>query len=186
MDGRRVKGDMRAILAFIALVDGVNRRVGRAVAWLSLALVVVVTLDVIMRYAFRRSSVFTQELEWHLFAAFFLLGAGYTMFRDAHVRVDLFYQKLEPRTQAWINLLGVLFFLIPGCYLVVATAGHFAWLSWSVREMSPDPGGIPARYALKAVVPLGFTLLALQGASMGLKSLLFLLNRPVPDGETPP
>jgi TRAP-type mannitol/chloroaromatic compound transport system permease small subunit len=186
IQSQRRKREMKGILSFIRCVDSINRVVGRGIAWLSLFMVVVVTGDVVLRYAFQTSYVFTQELEWHLFAVFFLLVAGYTLLHDAHVRVDLFYQKLTPKTQAWINLLGVIFFLLPGCYLIMATASKFAWLSWGVREMSPDPGGIPARYLLKAMVPLGFSLIALQGVSMGLKSLLFLLGRPVQGaGEKP-
>lgn len=159
-------------------VDVVNREVGRLVSWISLLMVLVVTVDVIMRYAFGTTYVFTQELEWHLFGAYFLLGGGYTLLHNAHVRVDIFYQRLTPKQKAWIDLVGVLFFLLPGCYLVIATSWGFTWNSWMIRETSPDPGGIPARYILKATIPLGFVFIALQGFSMGLQSLLTLLGHP--------
>jgi len=166
-------------LNLIEGVDAVNRQVGRVVSWISLLMVLVVTVDVIMRYAFGTTYVFTQELEWHLFGAYFLLGGGYTLLHDAHVRVDIFYQRLTPRGKAWIDLIGVLFFLLPGCYLVITTSWNFAWNSWLIRETSPDPGGIPARYILKAAIPLGFLFLAVQGVSMGLRCLHTLLRRPI-------
>lgn len=155
-----------------------NREVGRVLSWMSLLMVVVVTVDVIMRYAFGMSYVFTQELEWHLFGAFFLICGGYTLLHDAHVRVDIFYQRLSPKGRAWIDLLGVLFFLLPGCYLVITTSWFYTLNSWAIREGSPDPGGIPARYILKAAIPAGFVLMAAQGVSMGLRSLLTLFDRP--------
>jgi TRAP-type mannitol/chloroaromatic compound transport system permease small subunit len=169
---------MSRMFKVIKGADVLNREVGRAVSWISLLMVLVVTVDVIMRYAFGTSYVFTQELEWHLFGAYFLLGGGYTLLHNAHVRVDIFYQRLTPRQKAWIDFLGVLLFLLPGCYLVITTSWNFAWNSWMIRETSPDPGGIPARYILKAIIPLGFFFIAVQGVSMGLRSLLTLFDRP--------
>jgi TRAP-type mannitol/chloroaromatic compound transport system permease small subunit len=151
--------------------------VGRAVAWATGLVVVVVFADVVMRYAFNTSFVFTQELEWHLFAFIFLMGAGYTLLRDGHVRVDIFYQRMSARSQAWINLLGVLFFLIPGCVMIIATSLSFVANSWTVMEGSPDPGGIPYRFALKACIPAGFALVLLQGISLGIKSLLTIVGK---------
>ena len=122
------------------------------------------------------SFVFMQELEWHLFAAIFLLGGGYTLCKDGHVRVDIFYQRLSPRGRAWLNLCGVLFFLLPGCYLVVTTSLPFVHSSFQMQEGSPDPGGIPLRFLLKALIPLGFLLIALQGIAVGLRSLLTIVE----------
>ena len=143
--------------------------------------VVVVFVDVVMRYVFNTSFVFTQELEWHLFAFIFLMGAGYTLLKDGHVRVDIFYQSMSPKSQAWINLLGVLFFLVPGCIMIIATSLSFVSNSWSVMEGSPDPGGIPYRFLLKACIPAGFILVLLQGFSLGIKSLLVIVGE---DPET--
>lgn len=174
---------MRRLQQVVLGIDWINQKVGRGISWVSFLMVIVVTVDVIMRYLFRKSFVFVQELEWHLFGLLFLIGAGYTLLHDDHVRVDIFYQRLTPKQKAWINLLGTLLFLLPGCYLVIATSWQFFMNSWSVREASPDPGGIPARYLLKAAIPIGFTLVALQGVSLGLKSLLTLLERPLQPEE---
>jgi TRAP-type mannitol/chloroaromatic compound transport system permease small subunit len=160
-------------------IDTLNTWVGTAVSWVTLLVVAVVFSDVVMRYAFNISYVFTQELEWHLFAVIFLIGAGYTLLKDGHVRVDILYQRFGARGQAWINLFGVLLFLLPGCYLVIATSLNFVRMSFAIFEGSPDPGGIPYRFVLKACIPIGFALMALQGVSLGLKSLLTILGKNV-------
>lgn len=162
-------------------IDALNEWVGRGVAWVTLLMVLVVFVDVVMRYLFNTSFVFTQELEWHLFGFVFLTGAGYTLLHDGHVRVDIFYQRLSPKGKAWINLIGVLFFLIPGCIMVISTSCQFVEHSYSVLEGSPDPGGIPGRFILKSAIPVGFTLIILQGISLGLKSFLFLTGYDVED-----
>lgn len=174
---------MEKLEKFCHRVDAINRAVGRGVSWVSLLMIVVVTLDVIMRYAFKTTFVFVQELEWHLFGVLFLLGAGYTLLYDAHVRVDVFYQRLSPKSQAWINFLGCVFFLFPGCYLIAATSMKFVAASWAVQEGSPDPGGLPARYIIKAMIPLGFTLIAIQGIPMTLRSLIILLGKSTESGH---
>ncbi|SFM78980.1 TRAP transporter small permease subunit [Thermodesulforhabdus norvegica] len=164
-----------------ARLDQVNRIVGRGISYVSLLMVVVITVDVILRYAFNITFVFVQELEWHLFAVLFLIGAGYTLLYDAHVRVDVFYQRFSKKTRAWINFLGCIFFLFPGCYLVIVTSLKFVAASWAVREGSPDPGGLPARYLLKAMIPLGFGLIALQGIPLMIRSFMTIIGRDIPD-----
>jgi TRAP-type mannitol/chloroaromatic compound transport system permease small subunit len=158
-------------------IDAINEWVGRGVAWITALVVVVVFVDVVMRYAFRTSFVFTQELEWHLFAFIFLMGAGNTLLKDGHVRVDIFYQRFGPKGQAWVNLFGVIFFLLPGCYMIIATSLNFVSSSYAVLEGSPDPGGIPYRFILKSCIPAGFVLVTLQGISLGIKSLLTILGK---------
>jgi TRAP-type mannitol/chloroaromatic compound transport system permease small subunit len=157
-------------------IDEINERIGRMVAWVSLGLVVVIFADVVMRYLFNTSYVFTQELEWHLFAFIFLIGAGYTLLHDGHVRVDIIYQRLGLKGRAWINLFGVLLFLIPGCIMVMTTSWKFMMHSFEILEGSPDPGGIPLRFIVKGFIPAGFFLLLLQGLSLGIHSLLQILG----------
>lgn len=158
-------------------IDTLNEWVGRIVAWVTFLVVIVVFVDVVMRYALRISFVFVQELEWHLFAFIFLMGAGFTLLKDGHVRVDIIYQRLGPKAQAWVNFIGVLFFLIPGCYMIIVTSSNFVYNSWSVLEGSPDPGGIPYRFILKSAIPAGFVLILLQGISLGIKNLFVILGK---------
>ncbi len=165
---------MNALKRICQVIDTLNEWVGKGVAWITLLLVLVVFADVVMRYLFNTSFVFTQELEWHVFAFIFLIGAGYTLLHDAHVRVDIIYQRLGVKGRAWINLIGVIFFLIPGCLLIIITSYHFASNAWSIMEGSPDPGGIPFRYVVKSLITIGFSLLLLQGISLGFHSLMQL------------
>ena len=158
-------------------IDTLNEWIGQGVSWVTLGLVLVVFVDVVMRYLFNTSFVFTQELEWHLFAFIFLIGAGYTLLHDGHVRVDIIYQRLGKKGQAWINLIGVVFFLLPGCIMVILTSWQFVYTAWAVMEGSPDPGGIPYRFLVKGTITVGFILLTLQGLSLGISSLLQILGK---------
>ena len=167
---------MKFLLKIARGIDVLNEWVGRGVAWVTLCLVLVIFVDVVMRYIFRTSFVFTQELEWHLFAFIFLIGAGYTLLHDGHVRVDIIYQRLSPNAKAWVNLIGVLLFLFPGCVMIIVTSFKFVYTSWSILEGSPDPGGIPFRFIVKGTIPAGFCLLLLQGTSLGIHSLLQILG----------
>lgn len=167
---------MNGIKKFCRGIDWLNEWVGRGVAWVTTGLVAVVFTDVVMRYLFNTSSVFTQELEWQLFAFIFLMGAGYTLLHDGHVRVDIIYQRLGPRGQAWINLIGVVCFMLPGCLMVIITSWKFTHNAWAMMEGSPDPGGIPYRFLVKGTITVGFILLSLQGVSLGLHSLLQLVG----------
>lgn len=170
---------MTFLKAVCRWIDTLNDWVGRGVAWSTFIVVMVVFIDVVMRYVFRISFVFVQELEWHLFAFIFLMGAGATLLKDGHVRVDIIYQRLSDKARAWINFIGVIFFLIPGCYLIIVTSSKFVYNAWSVMEGSPDPGGIPYRYILKACIPAGFILVLLQGISMGIKSFLTIIGKDI-------
>jgi TRAP-type mannitol/chloroaromatic compound transport system permease small subunit len=167
---------MKFLLKIAKGIDVLNEWVGRGVAWVTLGLVLVIFVDVVMRYMFRTSYVFTQELEWHLFAFIFLIGAGYTLLHDGHVRVDVLYQRLGTKGKAWINLVGVLLFLFPGCIMIIVTSFKFVYTSWAIMEGSPDPGGVPFRFIVKGTIPVGFGLLLLQGTSLGIHSLLQILG----------
>ena len=174
---------MNALKRISGWIDAINQRVGRLVAWVSLGLVLVIFVDVTMRYMFNTSFVFTQELEWHLFAFIFLIGAGFTLLHDGHVRVDIFYQRLGFRGKAWVNFVGVLLFLIPGCIMVITTSWKFTMNSFAILEGSPDPGGIPLRFIIKGCIPVGFFLLLLQGISLGIHSLLQILGIETEEGK---
>ncbi len=143
------------------------------ISWCVLLMVLVIGYDVSMRFFFQIGSVVLQELEWHLFAVIFLLGASYTLKQDGHVRVDIFYQskKLTDIHRAWLDLLGTLFFLFPFCALIIFTSWDFVASAYVISEGSPDPGGLPYRFLLKAAIPLGCALLMMQGAAIILKSI---------------
>lgn len=153
-------------------IEHVSEWAGRFSAWLVLAMVLLIAYDVMMRYLFQSGSVALQELEWHIFALIFLLGAAYTLKHDAHVRVDVVYQSrlFSDKARAWVDLLGALLFLIPFCLLVINGSLPFVENSFYLHERSPDPGGLPFRYFLKAAIPFGFTLLLLQGVALVIRN----------------
>jgi len=163
---------MKFLIKISGLIDSFSDMTGKAVSWLTLFMVILVTVDVILRYLFRVSFVAVQELEWHMFALIFLLGGGYTLRHNAHVRVDVIYQRLGRKARAWINIIGSLIFLFPGCYLMIRTSIPFVESSVSLHEMSSDPGGLPYRYLLKMAIPLAFIFMALQGLSLLIHSIM--------------
>lgn len=168
---------MKFINIYINFIDKLNDKIGSLTSWLTALLVLVVSYDVIVRYLVEESSVGLQEFEWHLFALIFLLSAAYTLKIDDHVRVDVFYTKFSPRKQAWINFLGSILFLIPFCIVVIIASQDFVSLSFRINETSPDAGGLPARFILKAFIPISFFLLLLQGIALVFKSFLKLKEK---------
>lgn len=165
---------MQILERFVCVIDGLSDKIGRLVGWLTTLMVLVVFYDTVMRYAFNKGNVALQELEWHLFAIVFLIGAAYTLKEEGHVRVDIIFVNLSEKTKAWIDFLGVFIFLIPFCVAVILSTKGFILNSWAVREISPDPGGLPARYLLKAMIPLGFFLLIVQGFSEAIKKFMVI------------
>ncbi|WP_370090293.1 TRAP transporter small permease subunit [Ekhidna sp.] len=155
----------------MTLIDKLNSAIGKAVSWLTFTLVLVIVVDVILRYTLSITSAASFELEWHLFAVIFLLGAAYTLQQDKHVRVDVFYHSFSDKTKAWVNLLGTIFLLLPFCIVACWESISFVYSSYLMNETSPQPGGLPARWIIKSTIPVGFLLLGLQGASLILTSL---------------
>lgn len=160
----------------MTLIDKLNSVIGKAVSWLTLVLVLVIVIDVVLRYTFSITSAASFELEWHLFAAIFLLGAAYTLKEDKHVRVDVFYDRFSDRTKAFVNLIGSLILLLPFCAIAFWESLSFVQNSYELGETSPQPGGLPARWLIKSTIPLGFLLLGLQGISLITKSLNVVRN----------
>lgn len=177
---------------FIRAVDTLSDRTGILTFWLLLVMILVAVVNTMTRYVDRwveahlGSNAYI-EFQWYLFGAIFLLGGAHTLRRDAHVRVDVLYDRLGWRARAWINLLGHVFFLLPVCLLVIWMCWGPVLASWREAEMSPDPGGLP-RYWIKSVIPLGFGLLALQAVAevaRGIQSLRRGAPEPIPSAETP-
>lgn len=161
------------IRSLIARLEAISEWCGMAVSWCVLLMALIIGYDVFMRFVFHIGSVALQELEWHLFAVVFLLGASYTLKHDGHVRVDIFYQskKLSNIHRAWVDLLGTLLFLFPFSVLIIVSSWDFVINAFAMGEGSPDPGGLPYRYLLKAAIPAGFFLLLIQGVAMILRSI---------------
>ncbi len=173
-------------LGKIALaIDALNEWVGRLNAWLIFGMMLLIAHNVAQRYLFNQSWVGLQELEWHLFAVTFMLGAAYTLKHDQHVRVDILYQShwMTPVRRAWVNLLGSLLFLMPFCLIILYSSWAFVSNAYVQGEGSPDPGGLPQRWILKSMLLWGFGLLFLQGLSQAIQEALFLLGKMPPPAE---
>jgi TRAP-type mannitol/chloroaromatic compound transport system permease small subunit len=164
---------MKALLALSRLIDGLNARIGRAVAWLVLAAVLVSAGNAVIRYGLGVSSNAWLEVQWYLFAAMFLLGAGYTLARDEHVRVDVLAARLSARQRAWIDIAGTVLFLMPVALIITWHAWPMFAQSFAGQEVSADAGGL-IRWPVKLLIPAGFALLALQGISELVKRIAFL------------
>ncbi len=161
---------------FIRIIDFINEWSGRVVMWLALILFAVTAYETIQRYLFRVTSVALQETTWHLYAFLFLLGLAYTLKHDRHVRVDIFYDRMSERLKAGINLFAILVLVLPFCLLMIGFSWKFMLTAYQIGERSGDPGGLPARWILKAAIPAGFGLLLLQGLSEIFKSLSILFQ----------
>jgi TRAP-type mannitol/chloroaromatic compound transport system permease small subunit len=162
-------------------IDRIQDAFGRGLAWLVLLMVLVVFGDVVTRYTVSRTYVFTQELEWYLFAITYLLGGGYVMLRDEHIRVDIMYSRLSPRAKAWSDFVLLFVFFFPSCFLVMYTTWPFFRNSLAVMEGSPDPGGIPARWALKSVIIIAFAIMTIQGFSEAVKRFYVAMGWETPE-----
>ncbi|EHV5550088.1 TRAP transporter small permease subunit [Vibrio vulnificus] len=161
-------------------IERLFNRFGDLLGWLSSVLFILllanVVYDVVMRYVFNDVSIAFQEMEWHLFSAVFLLGIPFALKAGGHVRVDLFYERLSHRAQAIIDLLGTVFFLFPFCLLVAWFGIDFAKESYALGETSGDPGGLPYRWVIKAIIPLSFVFMAVSGVGLLLHSLNKIVN----------
>jgi len=164
---------LNALLALSRAIDKLNERIGLTVSWLVLAAVLISAANAVVRKAFNVSSNSFLEIQWYLFSVVFLFCAGYTLLRNQHVRIDVIAGRLSPQAQAWIDILGTIFFLMPMALTIM-------WLSWPVfvqayqrGEVSTNAGGLliwPARL----LVPIGFFLLVIQGLSELIKRIAFL------------
>jgi TRAP-type mannitol/chloroaromatic compound transport system permease small subunit len=167
------------LLAFSRLVDRLNAWVGRIVSWLVLLSVLVSSGNAMIRYSLNTSSNAWLELQWYLFSAVFLLCAGYTLLRNEHVRIDVVASRLLPRTIAWIDIFGTVFFLMPIVVIILWLSVPVVIESYHRHEVSSNAGGL-LRWPVKVLIPIGFTLLLLQAISEFVKRIAFLLGQ-IPD-----
>ena len=152
-------------------IENIIKKIGQICSWLTLALVILISFDVFLRYLFNFSTASLYELEWHLFAIIFLLGSAYTLQKNEHVRVDVFYNKLSEKNKNIIDLAGDIVFLLPFSLAIIYTSIPFVEDSFRILESSPDPGGLPYRFIIKSIIPIAFLLLALQGIIRIIKNL---------------
>ena len=138
-------------------------KTGKISSWFSLALVLLISTDVLLRYVFNFSTAALYEMEWHLFAIIFLLASPYTLQKNKHVRVDVFYNNFSKRKKNIVDLIGNIIFLIPFSFIIFYTSLPFVEDSYSILESSPDPGGLPYRFIIKSIIPIAFFLLMIQG-----------------------
>ncbi|HZL59203.1 MAG TPA: TRAP transporter small permease subunit [Stellaceae bacterium] len=170
---------MNFLLRVSRFIDFLNEKIGTTTYWLVLASVVVSSGNAVVRYVFDTSSNGWLEIQWYLYSGFFLVGAGYTLLRNEHVRIDIIVSRLAPRTRAWIDLLGGIFFLLPMATIIMWLAWPVFTDSYALTEYSPNAGGL-LRWPVKLMIPVGFFLLAIQGVSEIIKRAAFLMGR-IPD-----
>lgn len=164
---------MTLLLKLSQLIDWLNERVGKGAFWLVLIMTIISASNAVVRFAFNYSSNGLLEIQWYLFAAVFLLCSPYTLQKNEHVRIDVLSGKLSPRGLAVIDIIGTLFFLLPMVVVVLWLSLPLVAESYKISEMSANAGGL-IRWPVKILLPIGFTLLALQGVSELIKRIAFL------------
>ena len=167
---------MHALLRLARLIDAITERVGKAASWLILLAVLISAGNALMRYAFNLSSNAWLEIQWYLFAAVFLLCAGYALKHNQHVRIDVLANRLSRRAQVRIEIFGTLFFLLPVALLILVLSWPVFVDSWRSGEVSSNANGL-ALWPARLLVPAGFALLVLQGLSELIKRVAFLRGR---------
>lgn len=169
---------MHILASITRFLDQLSEWTGRAIAWLTLGMVIVTFTVVVLRYLFNTGWIAMQESITYMHALVFMLGAAYTLRHDGHVRVDIFYQRFGPKGRAWVDLLGTLFLLLPVTLFIAWISWEYVATAWELKEGSREAGGLPGVYLLKTAIPLMAMLLVLQGLSLALRSILVLLGHP--------
>ena len=163
---------------FSKRIDPVLVAIGNGISWIWVLLLAVIVCNVVLRYAFGEGRVEFEEIQWHLYSVGFMLGLGYALQADAHMRVDVLHERLRPRTQAWIELYGSILFVLPFVALMLIYGARFVADSFLTNEVSSSPGGLPYRWAIKAVLVLGFALLGVASFSRITRLWKFLFLSP--------
>ena len=169
----------KALLVIAERIESVIDLFGKVASWLTLSIVLLIVINVILRYSMSLGSVWAQELEWHLLAAMILFGISFSLLRGDNVRVDLFYANYTPQKKYIVDLVSAILTIIIAVFFVKLSI-NYVGQSFSIGEKSPDPGGIPMRWLVKSLIPIGFSLLALQGFA---EMLRVIMNRPNAGGK---
>ena len=150
---------------FSRLMDPLLVRIGNAASWIWVVLLAVIVCNVLLRYAFAQGRIEFEEIQWHLYSAGFMLGLSYALQADAHVRVDVLHERFKPATQAWIDLYGLILFVLPFVALMLIYSAPFVADSFTTGEVSNSPGGLPYRWVIKSMLLIGFGLLGVAALS---------------------
>lgn len=164
---------MNLLLALSRLIDKITTVIGKSTTWLILATTLISAANAIVRKVFDVSSNSFLEIQWYLFAAVFMLGAGYGFLKNSHVRIDFIASKLSPRTRNWVDVAGIMAVLFPFCFLMIALSWPLFTQAYVSGEMSQNSGGL-VRWPVYALIPAGFALLIVQGISELIKRIAFL------------
>jgi TRAP-type mannitol/chloroaromatic compound transport system permease small subunit len=157
-------------------IDRFIIRFGHFLSWANFLLILVIVVQVTLRYGFGRGMVALEEIEWHLYAVAFMFGLSYAVVTDAHVRVDLISSRMSPCARAWVEIAGILVLLLPFIVIVIVYGWEFFVSSWVRHERSLAPMGLPYRWAIKAVIPLSFILLGLAALTRLIRTFQELLG----------
>lgn len=178
---------MQSLLRLSRAIDAISERIGSLLIWLLLATVLISTANAVVRKVFSIGSNAWLELQWYLFAAVFLLGAGYAFLHNVHVRIDFVSARLSARVRNWIDIVGIVVFLTPLCWLLIQLSWPLFVGAWQSGEMSQNAGGL-IRWPVQLMIPLGMALLLAQAASELIKRVAYLrglipdpLAHPEPD-----
>lgn len=171
---------MNALTRITQWIDTLNDRVGKIVSWIAIAMVLTQFSVVVLRYTFGFSFIWMQESVVYLHATLFMMGAGYTLLHDGHVRVDIFYRTATPRTKAIVDLTGALVFMLPICGLILWASVPYVSRSWGMFEGSQETSGLQIVFLLKSLILAFAVLMALQGVAMVLRSVLTLRGLDAP------
>lgn len=175
---------MRHLLMISRGIDAISEFIGRAAMWLVLVMTMISAGNAIVRKTLNMSSNSLLEIQWYLFAAVFLLGGGFAFLRNEHVRIDFLSSRFSARTRNWVDIVGILVFLFPLCYLLIDFSWPLVERAWQTQEVSANAGGL-IRWPVYAMIPLGFLALAVQGLSELIKRVAFLTGSG-PDVLRPP
>ncbi|MES2236260.1 MAG: TRAP transporter small permease subunit [Pseudomonadota bacterium] len=176
---------MQRLLYASRLIDSLNQRIGNSILWLILVTVLISAGNALVRKVFQTSSNALLEVQWYLFSAVFLLGAGYALLKNAHVRIDFVASHLSRRMVHWIEIVGIMVFLLPLCFMLIDLSWPLVLNAWVSGEMSQNAGGL-IRWPVYLLLPAGLALLLLQGISELIKRVAYLrgvLIEPGEDGE---
>lgn len=160
------------------ILEGIVDFIGRAFSWIWVPLMLLVVGNVVMRYAIGTNYIALEEFQWHLYAAGFMIGLSYCFLHDGHVRVDVLAEHMQPRTRAVIEILGLVIFFLPFCYLIISYAIPFVERSYRINEISAAPGGLPMRWVIKSFIISAFVLLTMAGVARLIRAFSLLTGFP--------